>query len=595
MQKRWSKLAMAFGAVGVLAAAAVLAAPPQSAKKMPSYDNIGLTIGKPGGTLTLAIGSAPTTFMYYGAIDGAAQRVAQHMFDGLIESNIATGKIEPALAESWNVSQDGRIYTFKLRQGVKWHDGVEFTADDVVFTFDQVIANPEAKGGDFNNFSSGGVKYKFEKVDKYTVRFTLPFSSGAFLVQMRTFIVPKHKLVKYTVEGGGKAADINGAWGTNSDLGDIVGTGPYQLSTYTANQKVVLEKNKNYWKVDAKNNPLPYVDKLEYLVLVGPAAQEAAFKNGTLDALDISGAQFPDYKAQERNGAKWKVVSQLRDAIYGSPPHLAFNFVAKDADLAKVFSNVKFRKAMQSAVNRKRIIEDVYNGQAQLPGHMGVPPAGRFYADTKSYLGDFDLKDAAAALDAMGLKDTDGDGVRNIRAGKQLEFSLTYGTDSTIWVPLANIFQNDFKAIGVKVNLKGVLSSTLLGTGLGSDWEAIMVALGDQPDPELRKPIWQPGGSLYYWNQATKPKAAGGPANFAAMTSWEKRLYEIFDKGTKSSNQNERLALYREGQVILAQYMPVIMIAKPANITVVRDTLSNFVFSLGVIPGYNPLPLFYFK
>jgi peptide/nickel transport system substrate-binding protein len=594
MQKRLSKLALAFGVLGVTAAMVAVAAPP-SAKKQPSFSNIGLTTGKAGGTLTLAIGSAPTTFMYYGAIDGAAQRVAQHMFNGLIESNLATGKIEPALAESWTVSNDGKVYTFKLRQGVKWHDGVEFTADDVVFTFDQIITNKEARGGDFANFSSGGVKYKFEKVDKYTVKFSLPFSSGAFLVQMRTFIMPKHKLLKFTEEGGGKAADINGAWATNSNLSDIVGTGAYKLVSYTANQKVVLEKNPDFWAVDSKGSALPYINKLEYVVLIGPAAQEAAFKNGTLDALDISGAQFPDYKAQERAGAKWKVVSQLRDAIYGSPPHLAFNFVAKDTALAKVFSDLRFRKAINSAINRKRVIEDVYNGQAQLPGHMGVPPAGRFYADTTRYLGDFDLKAANTALDAMGLKDTDGDGVRNIGAGKQLEFSLTYGTDSTIWVPLANIFQSDFKSIGVKVNLKGVLSSTLLGTGLGSDWEAIFVALGDQPDPELRKPIWQPGGSLYYWNQATKPLVAGGAANFAKMTTWEKRLWEIFDQGTKSANQNERLALYQEGQNILAQYMPVLMIAKPANITVVRDTLSNFVYSLGVIPGYNPVPFFYFK
>ncbi len=595
MQKRLSKLALAFGVLGVTAAMVAVAAPPPSAKKQPSFSSIGLTTGKAGGTLTLAIGSAPTTFMYYGAIDGAAQRVAQHMFNGLIESNLATAKIEPALAESWTVSNDGKVYTFKLRQGVKWHDGVEFSADDVVFTFDQIIANKEARGGDFANFSSGGVKFKFEKVDKYTVRFTLPFSSGAFLVQMRTFIMPKHKLLKFTEEGGGKAADINGAWATNSNLSDIVGTGAYKIVSYTANQKVVLEKNPDFWAVDSKGGALPYINKLEYLVLIGPAAQEAAFKNGTLDALDISGAQFPDYKAQERAGAKWKVVSQLGDAIYGSPPHLAFNFVAKDAALAKVFSDLRFRKAINSAVNRKRIIEDVYNGQAQLPGHMGVPPAGRFYSDTKRYFGDFDLKAANTALDAIGLRDTDGDGVRNIGAGKQLEFSLTYGTDSTIWVPLANIFQSDFKSIGVKVNLRGVLSSTLLGTGLGSDWEAIFVALGDQPDPELRKPIWQPGGSLYYWNQATKPLVAGGAPNFAKMTTWEKRLWEIFDRGTKSANQNERLALYQEGQNILAQYMPVLMIAKPANITVVRDTLSNFVYNLGVIPGYNPVPFFYFK
>ncbi|MEY4531162.1 MAG: ABC-type peptide transport system, periplasmic component, partial [Deinococcota bacterium] len=142
MQKRFN-LALAFGILGVTAAMFAVAAPP-SAKKQPSFSNIGLTTGKVGGTLTLAVGSAPTTFMYYGAIDGAAQRVAQHMFNGLIESNLATAKIEPALAESWTVSPDGKVYNFKLRQGVKWHDGVEFTADDVVFTFDQIIANKEA-------------------------------------------------------------------------------------------------------------------------------------------------------------------------------------------------------------------------------------------------------------------------------------------------------------------------------------------------------------------------------------------------------------------------------------------------------------------
>ncbi len=598
MRKSYTGIAVAaLLGVGAITATltGALAGPPDNAKKMPAFTGIGLQAGKAGGTITLALGNSPQTFNYYGAIDGNGQRIAQHMFDGLIEFNLQTGKIEPALAESWTVSPDGKVYTFKLRQGVKWHDGVEFTADDVIFTFDQVITDPEAKGGDFANFSKDGVKYKFEKVDKYTVRISLPFSSGAFLIQMRTFMMPKHQLLKYSVEGGAKPADINNAWATNADLKDIVGTGAYKLTGYTPGQKVSLVKNPDYWKVDSKGTQLPYIDKLDYLILVGPAAQEAAFRAGTLDALDISGAQFPDFKQQEVKGAPFKVVSQLKDAIYGSPPHLAFNFNAADADLAKVFSNVKFREAMQFAVNRQRVIESVYNGQAQLPGHMGVPPAGSFYFDTKKYLGDFNLETAKAALDALGLKDTDGDGVRNVAAGKQLEFSLTYGTDSAVWPPLATILQNDFKSIGVKANLKGVLSSTLLSTGLSGNYEAILVALGDQPDPELRKPIWQPGGSLYYWHRATQAVKDGDPPNFKAMSSWEKRLYDIFEKGTQSSDQATRAALYSEGQVLIAKYLPVIMIAKPANITVVRNTLGNFVFTLGVIPGYNPVPLYYFK
>jgi peptide/nickel transport system substrate-binding protein len=576
----------------VAVSAAVLAAPPLSAKRVSNYQQIGVNPGTAGGLLRLALPNSPQTFMYYGAIDAAGQRIAQHMFDGLIESNLATGKIEPALAESWTTSPDGRVYTFKLRRGVLWHDGVEFTADDVVFTYDQIVTNPEAKGGDFANFSSDGVKFRFAKIDKYTVRFTLPFSSGAFLVQMRLFIMPKHKLLKFTEEGGGKRADINTAWGTSADVKDIVGTGPFKLVSYVPNQKVILAKNKDYWKIDARNTPIPYLDTLELQVLVGPQAQEAAFRNGTLDALDISGAQFPEYMAQERAGAKLRVVSQLKEAIYGSPPHLAFNFDVRDPGLKGIFTNVRFRESLQFAVNRNRVIDEVYNGQAQPPGHMGVPPAGRFYSNTTAFLGTYDLKRANAALDALGLLDTDGDGVRNISTERELEFSLTYGTDSAVYPAMASIFQNDFKQIGVKVNLKGVLSSALLSTGLGKDWEMLLTAFGDQPDPELRKPIWQPGGSLYYWHQSTRPVTPGGPANFVAMTSWERRLYEVFDLGTRSSNQNQRLALYREGQMLLAKYLPVIMIAKPANITIVRDTLQNFVYTLGVIPGYNPVPLY---
>ena len=87
----------------------------------------------------------------------------------------------------------------------------------------------------------------------------------------------------------------------------------------------------------------------------------------------------------------------------------------------------------------------------------------------------------------------------------------------------------------------------------------------------------------------------GGPANLQAMAGWEKRLYTIFEKGTQSSDQSVRAALYAEGQLLVAKYLPVIMIVKPANITVTRNTLGNFIFSLGVIPGYNPVPLYYFK
>src|SRR5690606_26805204 len=158
-------------------------------------------------------------------------------------------------------------------------------------------------------------------------------------------------------------------------------------------------------------------------------------------------------------------------------PHLAFNFDDPDPDLARVFSDVRFRRAMEFAVDRQRVIDDVYNGLAAIPGTPTAPADGTSYQDTKHLMNMFDLEAAAAALDELGITDTDGNGVRNVAPGKDLEFSLGYNVDSTTFTDIATILQNDFAKIGVKANLQGIQGSALLSTGLAGDYQAIIVAL----------------------------------------------------------------------------------------------------------------------
>lgn len=580
-------------ALTLLLAAAVLGSAAAAPKKISGYDSLGVTAGKQGGNLTLVLGDSPQSLNYYGAIDNNLGLISQQLFDGLVEFNYATYKLEPALAESWTISPDGKTYTFKLRQGVKWSDGEPFTADDVVFTYDQIIENPEARAGDAATFSENGKKVPFEAVDKNTVRVTLQKPTPAFLLQMRNFIMPKHKLLKYSVQGGAKAADINNAWPTNVAASEVVGTGPFKLSGYTAGQKVSLVRNPNYWKTDAKGTKLPYLNSLDFLIIRDPQAQVAQFLAGNVDQINITGAQFPDLKQKEVSGSPFKVIRST--ALFGSPPFVAFNFDAKDAALAKVFSDLRFRTAMQSALNRQRMIDTVYNGLASLPGH-GVAPANKdFYANTKASLGSFDLKAAGAALDAMGLKDTDGDGVRNIAKGKNLEFDLTYGTDSSVYPAIATIIQNDFKQIGVKVNLQGILAKNLLSTGLAGNYEMILHAFGDQPDPELRRPIWEPGGALYYWHRSLQPATDGQTPNVAKMFPWEKQIYTIFEQAAVTNDKGQRKALYTRWQGLFAHNLPVIPLLKPENIGAVSNKYGNYIYNLGVIPGYNPVPLIYQK
>lgn len=566
-----------------------LAAP----KKVTGYGSLGVVDGKPGGSYTLVLGDSPQSLNYYGVIDNNLGLIAQQLFDGLVEFNYATYKIEPALAESWAVSPDGKVYTFKLRQGVKWSDGQPFTADDVVFTYKNIVMNPEARAGDAGNFKLDGKDVTISKVDASTVRFTLPRAAPAFLLQQRYFIMPKHKLLKFSQEGGAGPADINNAWPSNVKESEVVGTGPFKLSNYTPGQKVTLVKNPNYWKVDGKGTKLPYLGQLDFLIIRDPQAQVAQFLAGNVDQLNITGAQFPDLKSREVAGAPFKVVRST--ALFGSPPFVAYNFDAKDPALAKVFSDARFRRAMQQAINRSRIIDTVYNGLASLPGH-GVAPANKeWYANTTGQLGTFDLKAAAAALDALGLKDTNGDGVREISRGRPLEFDLTYATDSSVYPAIATILQNDFGKIGVKVNLKGILAKNLLSTGQSGNWEMILHAFGDQPDPELRRPIWQPGGALYYWHRSLMPAQDGGTPNLARMFPWERQIYDIFNEAATTTDHAKRKALYTRWQLLFAQNLPVTPIAKPENIGAISNKYGNYIYNLGVIPGYNPVPLIYQK
>ena len=580
----------AVAAMVALALAAALAQP-----KEVSYPGLGLEPGQVGGTLTLALPDQPPRFFYYGEISNVSQTLSQQMFDSLVEFNLETYALEPGLAESWEISEDGTEYTFHLREGVTWHDGEPFTADDVIFTYEQIITNPEARAGDAAQFvftvDGEQRNVEFEKVDDMTVRMTLPAPSAAFLLQQRFFIMPEHRLFNLSMEGGGEPADINEAWPTDVDLSEVVGTGPYRLASYTPGQQVTLERNENYWKVDSEGTQLPYVETLQYLIVRGTEAETAQFLAGNLDALNISGAQFPDFKSREVEGADFRVIAS--EALFGSPPHLAFNFDVEDRALAEAFSSVEFRRAMEYAVDRQRIIDDVYNGLAQIPGTPTAPADGTFYVDTTDLMHDFDLDAAADALVELGYTDTDGDGTRNLTDDQELEFTLTYNADSSVFTDIATILQNDFAQIGVQANLQGIQGSALVSTALAGDYEAIIVAFGNQPDPELRKPIWQPGGSLYYWHRATQPADVGAQPNFDAMADWEQRIYEIFDQGTTMTDQDARVELYGEWQRLNAENVPVIMIAKPFNIAAAYDHVQNFVYSLGVIPGYNPVPLYY--
>ena len=560
--------------VCVLLTMSVVAAPFVENEDLTSATNPVL-----GGTLSLLLTDSPQSFLFYGTLDNNAYTVIGQTMTGLVELHPVTNAIRPGLAESWSTSADGKEVTFKLRD-IKWSDGVPFTADDVIFTFENFIMNTVAKGNSVDRFTildtTDGVKkpVKWVKVNDKTIKAVLPSPFGPFFMNLsHAYIYPKHKLESKIDKN--RQDSVNELWLSNVSPKDIVANGPYRIASYVMDQKVVLEKNPHYWKVDRFGNKLPYFDKLEYLIVKDPEVRLAKFIAGEVDYMAITAKDFPMLKSKELAGGPFTVFKAQPTQPTPSPVHIAFNFDVTDPELKELFRNTEFRRAMEYLLDRGRIIDEVYNGLA-IPGAGLVLPANKAFYNAKieKIIRPYAPNKAKEILDKLGLKDKNKDGIRDFASGKKVEFTLTVQSSPQDYQDVALIFKEDLEKVGIKVNLQ-ILDGTLVGNMFGAgNFEAGIRAFGNQPDLELRKAIWQPGTQLYYWHYSALDKN-----NLVAITKnmldWEKRLYELFDQGSINIDPAKRKAIYDEVQEIYHDVLPVIFVSKGMNLTGASKSLGN--------------------
>jgi peptide/nickel transport system substrate-binding protein len=545
------------------------------------------TVGKYGGTFTLRLSSEPQSFNYYGTLSSAAYTIDGLLFSPLVQLNPITKKIEPALAKSWEISEDGKEITFHLRH-VTWSDGVPLTADDVTFTMNYVLMNPHALGNEVARFTINGKPIKWEKVDDYTVKAILPAPYGAFfMVLTPALIMPKHALSQYLPEFNPKVTDpsaFNKAWGVDTNPSKIPSTGPFVLEKYVTGQKVVLERNPNFWEKDPWGNQLPYVDKVVFLIVKNAETALAMFESGQIDWLSITPSDFPYLKQKELNGAHFTVLNAKSLNPTPSPLHLTFNFDVKDPDLHSLFNNLSFREAMEYALDRQRIVNEVYNTLAS--PRVGPVLPGTYWYDPKveKIARKFDLKTASAILDSLGLK-MGPDGIRRFPDGKKVEFSLLTRNNPPTYSGIYMILQEDLKKIGIKLDVQPLDVSIAYQKALAGNFEAALLAFGDQPDPQLRKAIWQPGNPLYYNHLSTMDKKTHAPI-FKNMEWWEKAIWNDFEKGQANMDQAVRKEYYDEWQEAYETMLPFIYICKGNSLMVVSKKVGNFFKNdKGIIVG----------
>ena len=532
-----------------------------------------------GGTLYLALSGSPQSFLFYGTLDNNAYTVIGQTMTGLVELHPVTNAILPGLAESWETSEDGKEVTFHLRD-VKWSDGTPLTADDVIFTFEASIMNTVAKGNSVDRFTivdaTDGVKkaVQWVKIDDRTVKAVLPSPFGPFFMNLsHAYIYPKHKLASKIDMS--RPDSVNEQWLTNVALSEIVANGPYRIVEYVMDQKVVLERNPYYWKVDRFGNKLPYFDKLEYLIVSDAEVRLAKFMAGEIDHMAVSASDFPMLKQKELDGGPFTIFMAQPTQPTPSPVHISFNFDVDKPQLQQLFTNTEFRRAMEYLLNRDRIIDEVYNGLA-IPGAGLVLPSNKAFYNPKieEIMRSYNPEKAKAILDQLGLKDTNKDGIREFADGKPVEFTLTVQSSPQDYQDIALIFKEDVEKAGIKVNLQ-ILESSLTGNMFGAgSFEAGIRAFGNQPDLELRKAIWQPGTQLYYWHYSVLDKESL-VAITDKMFDWEVRLYELFDLGSITTDVEKRKLVYDEVQEIYHDVLPVIFVSKEMNLWGASKSLGN--------------------
>jgi peptide/nickel transport system substrate-binding protein len=518
-----------------------------------------------GGRLVIAQRSEPRTFNPALAVDQNSFGVNARMQGDLIHINRATQKTEPALAKSWSISKDGTQITVKLRRGLRFSDGAPFDADDVLFSF-KVYLDEKVHSGQRDLLIVAGKPMKVEKIDADTIRFSF---AAPYSVAERVFdgvaILPRHLLEKDYQEG-----KIGQAWTLNTPPSQIAGMGAFRLKHVVPGDRIVLERNPYYWKIDSKGQKLPYLDELTFLVVPTQDAQVIRFQAG--DSQIISGLSADNFVAlePEQKARHFK--------LYDAGPGLEYNYLMFNlnddtsgrlpevARKQKWFRETRFRQAVSSAVDRAGIVRLVYrNRAAALATH--VSPGNKAWFNSSIPVPVLSVAHARELLKAAGFA-WKSDGLLVDSDGQPVEFSIVVASSNTQRGQIATLIQDDLKKIGITAHIVPMESRSANDRVLNThDYEAVIMGLvsGDaDPTPDMN--ILMSNGQSHFWHLGEKTPA----------TPWEAELDQLMEKQLVTINYQQRKKIYDRVQEILAQQLPVIYLVSPNILVGAREDLGNF-------------------
>lgn len=527
-------------------------------------------IGKFGGALIAStIGEGPKTFNPFNTKDATSGIMADTMFDGLVSNTPDTGEVIPKLAKSFEISKDGKTYTFHLRHGIKWSDGKPLTADDVVFTWENIILAGFGNTSTRDSVLIDGKLPDVKKIDDYTVKFVTIKPFAPFLRILAAPIAPKH-VFEPVVKKGEKY--FESFWGTTTPPKKFVISGAFKLKEYVPAQRIVFERNPDYYEINLKNEKLPYLDKIIYLIVGDLNNEILKFEAGEIDVIGLRGSNVGRYKKKE---AKSNYV------IYNLGPDTGTMFVAINMNTRKNaqgkyyvnpkkqawFNDKNFRYAIDWAIDRKNMVNNVADGLAS--PLFTSESLNSIYLNKKLANGHpKDLNKAKEYLKKSGFYWKKG--ILYDKHNNKVEFDLYTNAGNTEREAIGVMVKQDLEDLGMKVNFKPIEFNSLVNKLVNSyDWDLVIMGLTGTPlEPHNGKNVWYSTGSLHLFNQRQAGKAYD-------RLPWEVQLDKIIDEASLKITFNDRKKLYDEYQQIIYDEKPIIYLYSPIRVTAIRKKFGN--------------------
>lgn len=463
------------------------------------------------------------------------------IFSGLLRYN-EKQELAPDLAESYEMSPDQKNYTFHLRKNVKWHDGEEFDADDVIFTVAN-IKNPEYQ----SPYSSELQDVAVEKIDNHTIKFTLTKEARAsFLAESTTFgISPKHLWEKIPAASAA-LAELN--------LKPI-GTGPFKFKEYKKDKKTGEIVSYTLSLTDDYFARKPHLQEITFKFYKDASSLITAYNEK-----EIQGISY--LRPEEKNNIKKQktinIYTPSLSRYYAIFINYAENEILEEKDL---------RQALAYSLNRKKIVRDGLLGYASQINSPILQSLFGYNPKVKKY--NFDRKKANEILDEAGWKDKNKNGVRE-REGKKLELTLTFPNQNE-FPKVAEIIKENFEKIGVKVKLRAV-EAALLQTEVIRPRNYEMLLFGQlQTRDSDPYPFW-------HSNQRQDPGLN--------LTSFKnKEVDNLLEEARSAKNDEARRKKYFHFQNILAEEVPAIFLYSPQYLYGVNKKIKGIELNFLVSPS----------